>query len=108
METGNVKDRVDLELEDMLSPDASGPDFIELNLTHRCDACTAAAVSQIEVSADLPHLLLCGHHTRKNLPRIFAMGYAFDIPDEYQYQYTRREIEMHPQEYMLRDAGSTV
>lgn len=108
METGNVKDRVDLELENILGSDASGPDFIELNLTHRCDACSAAAVSQIEVSANMPHLLLCGHHTRKNLPNIIAMGYAFDIPEEYQYQYTRREIESRPQDYLLRDAGSAV
>ena len=79
METGSVKDRVDLELESMLG---SGPDFIELNLTHRCDACMAAAVSQIEVSADLPHLLLCGHHFRKHSLFIKISGFAYDVPDD--------------------------
>lgn len=108
METGNVKDRLDEEFAIMLGSDASGPDFIELNLTHRCDACSAAAVSQIEISEDMPHLLLCGHHTRKNLPKIFAMGYAFDIPEEYQYQFTQREVTSRPQEYQLRDAGSAI
>lgn len=102
METKNVN------LEELLGSDASGPDFIELNLTHRCDACSAAAVSQIEVSGSLPHILLCGHHTRKNLPMIYASGYAFDIPDEYRYQFTQREVTSRPQEYQLRDAGSTV
>lgn len=102
MKTKNVN------LEELLGSDASGPDFIELNLTHRCDACSAAAVAQIEVSGILPHLLLCGHHVRKNLPYIRAMGYAYDIPDEYNYMFTRREIESRPQDYLLRDAGSAL
>lgn len=102
------KDAVDLEFQGLFASDASGPDFIELNLTHRCDSCGSAAVSQIEVSDKLPHLLLCGHHTRKNLPLIFAAGYAYDIPDEYQYQFTQRAVISNPQEYLLRDAGSSV
>lgn len=82
-------------------------DFIELNLNHRCDACGAAAVSQVEVSGTLPHLMFCGHHHRKNLLHIRQMGYAYDAPDEVDYQFTNKEIRERPVEYLLRDAGST-
>ena len=88
--------------------DATGPDFVELTLNHRCDVCSAAAVAQIEIREDLPHLLLCAHHHRKHLPYIRSSNFAYDAPDEVDYQFTGRELMDRPQRYLLRDAGSTV
>lgn len=86
--------------------DATGPDFVELNLTHRCDACSAAAVAQVEISDSLPHLLFCGHHWRKNLTKIKADGYAYEVDDEHDYLFTDREISARPRVATIRDAGS--
>lgn len=88
--------------------DATGPDFLpELNLGHRCDACSAAAVAQVEISDTLPHLLLCGHHFRKNRAAFIESGYAYSVPDDYDYTFTDREIAKRPRVYGARDAGSS-
>lgn len=93
------------EITPSLAPPADSK-FEELTLAHRCDACSAAAVAQVEVSEDLPHLLLCGHHYRKNMLTFKEKGYALKVPDEYDYLFTDREIAARPRDYTPRDAGS--
>lgn len=82
--------------------------FIELNATHRCDACTAAAVSQIFIREDLPLVMLCGHHYRKNMDHFAEKGYAVMVGEENNYKFTGREIASRPIDYRPRDAGSAL
>jgi len=88
--------------------DATGPDFVELTLNHRCDRCGAAAVAQVEISESVPHLLFCGHHWRANLDKIKDAGYAYDVPEEHDFVHTWRSHDEKPWANELRDAGSAV
>lgn len=89
-----------------LPDDATGPDFTELTLSHRCDACSAAAVAQVEIDDDSAHLLFCGHHWRKNMGAIKALGYVYEVDDEHDYLFTDREILARPRDNSARDGGS--
>lgn len=82
--------------------------FVVLNATHRCDACSAAAVSQVFVREDLPLIMLCGHHHRRNMDHFAAKGYAVMVGDEHNYKFTGREIAARPVENAVRDAGSAL
>lgn len=48
----------------------------------RCDSCIQVAVAAIEVSADLPVLMLCGHHWRKSAAAVRERGYEFAVEPE--------------------------
>lgn len=100
-----------MELKDLLTEQSEEPTtpvgpFIVLDSTHRCDACSAAAVAQIHINAEMPNIHLCGHHYRKNLTKFQELGYAVDVPDEFNYLFTDREIQARPATYGLTDRGS--
>lgn len=80
--------------------------FLTLDATHRCDGCGAAAVAQVLVSESLPVVLLCGHHFRKNMIHFSDKSYPVLVPDEYNYQFTGREVAARPVDHRPRDAGS--
>lgn len=56
--------------------------FPEITRLDRCDNCSAAAVSAVQISMDLPLLYLCGHHLRKNRPALDEKGYSYLINDD--------------------------
>lgn len=94
--------------ETITETDATGPDFVELTLNHRCDRCGAAAVAQVEISDTVPHLLFCGHHWRASMDKIKDHGYPYEVPDEHDFHHTWRSHDEQPWDNSLRDAGSAV
>lgn len=100
-----VMDKPRTETTTVSAADAA---FVVLDATHRCDACTAAAVSQIFVREDLPLIMLCGHHYRKNIDHFSAKGYAVMVGEEHNYKFTGREIAARPAVHTPRDGGSAL
>lgn len=78
----------------------------ELTLNHRCDGCSAAAVSQVIVPDLNTVLMFCGHHWRKNMHAVREKHYLYRVPEEHDYQFTDREIAARPRSNAARDGGS--
>jgi hypothetical protein len=56
--------------------------FPELTKLDRCDRCSGAALSMVQVSHTLPMLNLCGHHFRKYRAHFDEMGYSYLLNDD--------------------------
>lgn len=83
------------------------PDFPKLTLADRCDNCSQLAQAQVQVSPDLPNVLLCGHHFRVSLPTFEARGYPYvtqlDEGEDTQFTWASHN---KPWPNPFRDAGS--
>lgn len=72
--TGNDIDQLDFEV--------TVPEFPNLTLADRCDACGAAAKTSAFVGADVSMLLFCGNHFRRHRAALDAKGYAYMLNEE--------------------------
>lgn len=81
--------------------------FPELTLKDRCDSCGAAAKAQFQVSAELPNVLLCGHHWRKVRTNVEDSGYLYatELDDAESEPFTWASHDK-PWPNQFRDAGS--
>lgn len=76
MASQTVNDIAQLDFEAVV------PEFPELTLADRCDACGAAAKTAVYLNADTSMLLLCGNHFRRNREAMDAKGYMYLLNED--------------------------